>query len=176
MAAKKRRTTSGRKAAGARNLSSEDRLIDAALALAEAKGWNAVTLADIAARAGLSLGALYPLFRSKSAILDAFMRRNDQQTLANVEPARGDGESVRDRLFELFMRRLDVLGPHKRAVAAIAGDLSRDPVALLCNGARLMRSIAWMASAAGVDTTGLFGPLRGAGGHLRLCPARLAGG
>jgi AcrR family transcriptional regulator len=149
-----------RKAAAARSSATPaDRVIDAALGLAESRGWRSVTLADIAAEAKLSLADLYALFPSKSAILTAFVRRVDRATLAGVEIGGKDG-SVRDRLFDIFMRRLDALEPHKRAVAAIVPDLPRHPLGFLCTGARLCRSIAWMAGAAGVDTTGPLGALR----------------
>jgi AcrR family transcriptional regulator len=136
-----------------------ERAIDAALGLAESRGWRGVTLADIAAEAKLSLSDLYALFPSKSAILAAFVSRVDRTTLADVEIGGKDG-SVRDRLFDIFMRRLDALEPHKRAVAAIVPELSRHPFGFLCTGVRLCRSIAWMADAAGVDTTGPLGALR----------------
>lgn len=136
-----------------------DRVIDAALGLAESQGWRHVSLADIAAETKLSLAELYALFPSKSAILSAFVGRIDRATLAGVDIGGTDG-SIRDRLFDIFMRRLDALEPHKRAVAAIVPDLPRHPLGFLCSGARLCRSVAWMAAAAGVDTTGPFGALR----------------
>jgi AcrR family transcriptional regulator len=136
-----------------------ERVIDAALGLAESRGWRGVTLAEIAAEAKLSLSDLYALFPSKAAILAAFISRIDRATLADVEIGGKDG-SVRDRLFDIFMRRLDALEPHKRAVAMIVADLPRHPLGLMCTGARLCRSIAWMGGAAGVNTTGPLGALR----------------
>lgn len=139
--------------------SREDRVVDAALGLAGERGWGSIALADIAAAAQLSLAEIYALFPSKGAILDSFVRRIDRATLTGVDVSASEG-SVRDRLFDIIMRRLDALDPYRPAVAAVVGDLPRDPLATLCGGARLLRSIAWMAGAAGVDTTGLLGPLR----------------
>lgn len=157
----KSQTAGGRTAAaGARHgAADEDRIVDAALELAAERGWSGIALADIAAASQLSLAELYAMFPSKGAILDAFLRRIDRATMTGVDIGAADGP-VRDRLFDIIMRRLDALAPHRRAVAAIIGDLPRDPVAALCSGARLLRSIAWMAAAAGVDTTGLLGPMR----------------
>lgn len=137
----------------------EDRVVDAALRLAGERGWSGIALADIAAAAGLSLVEIHALFPGKGAILDTFVRRIDRATLTGVEVSASEG-SVRDRLFDIVMRRLDALGPYRPAIAAIVGDLPRDPLATLCGGAGLLRSVAWMAGAAGVDTTGLLGPLR----------------
>lgn len=137
----------------------EDRIIDAALELAAERGWSGIALGDVAAASQLSLAEVYALFPGKGAILDAFMRRVDRATLSGLDVSAAEGP-VRDRLFDIIMRRLDALTPHRRGVAAIVGDLPRDPLAALCGGARLLRSVAWMAGAAGVDTTGLFGPCR----------------
>lgn len=140
---------------------SEDDIVDAALKLAASKGWRATTPADIAAAAGISLAALYERFRSKGAILEAFIRRIDRATLAGADKvAHDDTSSIRDRLFDLFMRRFDALDPHKQAVAALVRELPRHPLASLCLGGRLCRSMAWIASVAGVPTGGPLGRLR----------------
>lgn len=140
--------------------SAEERLVDAALRLAGERGWQALGLADIARAAGLSLAEAYPVLPSKGAILDAFARRIDRATLAGLGPAADSPDSVRDRLFEVFMRSFDALEPYKPGVAAILADLPREPLAALCQGARLGRSMAWMAAAAGVETGGPLGLLR----------------
>jgi AcrR family transcriptional regulator len=136
-----------------------DAVINAALSLAETKGWGRTSLADIAGEAGLSLAELYARFRSKGAILEAFVQQTDRATLEGAEAAK-DGDQVRDRLFELFMRRFDALQPHKPAVAALMRELMRHPLAMLCAGRRLCRSMAWIASVAGLPTGDVLGPLR----------------
>ncbi len=146
--------------AGASSANPEDRVIDAALALAEGQSWRSLTLADIAGEAGLSLGELYGLFPSKAAILSAFVRRIDRATMAGVDFATDDDAGIRDRLFDIFMRRFDALAPYKGALSSLLADLPRDPMSLLCSGTQLLHSIAWMAAAAGVQTGGLLGPLR----------------
>lgn len=138
----------------------EEQIVDAALTLAADRGWRAVTLGDIAEAAGVSLAALYAVLPSKGAILDAYARRIDRATLAGLEPASESEDSVRDRLFEIVMRSFDALEPHKRGVAALVADLPRLPLAALCQHARLLRSLSWIAAAAGVETGGPFGFLR----------------
>src|SRR3984957_20900639 len=99
----------------------ENRLIDAALALAARQGWRRTGLAEIAAEAGLKLHEAYALHRSKAAILAAFTRRIDREVLTGA-PAAEEGESVRDRLFDTLMRRYDALKPYKPALRAILRD------------------------------------------------------
>ena len=155
-----RRRSAARPAAAAeRRAASDDSIIDAALSLAETKGWGRTALVDIADGAGLSLSELYARFRSKGAILEAFIQRIDRATLEGADAAK-DGAQVRDRLFELFMRRFDALQPHKPAVAVLMRELMRHPLAALCAGRRLCRSMAWIASVAGLPVGGPLGPLR----------------
>ncbi|WP_029041820.1 TetR/AcrR family transcriptional regulator [Cucumibacter marinus] len=52
-----------------------DEVLDAALDLFIEKGFAATRVADIAARAGLSKGAVYLYFESKEAVLEALVRR-----------------------------------------------------------------------------------------------------
>lgn len=138
-----------------------DPVVDAALKLAAEQGWRSISLADIAKEAGLSLADLYARYRSKRAILEAFVRHIDRATLEGAEKTAADQEtSVRDRLFELIMRRLDALQPHKDAVAALVRGMSTHPVAAMCSAARLCRSMAWIAGVAGVPTAGPLGMLR----------------
>jgi AcrR family transcriptional regulator len=155
-----RRKTAARPAAAAEHrAASEDAVIDAALKLAETRGWRRTSLADIADEAGLGIAELYKRFRSKGAILDAFVRRIDLATLDGADTGK-DESSPRDRLFDLFMRRFDALQPHKGAVAALVRELPLHPLAALCSGARLLRSMAWMASVAGLTGGGPLGLLR----------------
>lgn len=154
-----RRRLAARPAAGEHRAPGGDPVIDAAMRLAETKGWGRTTLADIAKEAGLGLAELYTRYRSKGAIYEAFIRQIDRATLAGAEAGKEEG-SVRDRLFDLFMRRLDALQPYKGAVAALARELALRPLSAMLVGARLGRSMAWIASEAGLPTSGPLGLLR----------------
>jgi AcrR family transcriptional regulator len=158
MASKARTGKTRRQTTGATGGSAEDRAIDAAFTLIVEKGWRTVTNADIAAAAKLELPEYHALFPTKNAVLDAFVRRIDRAALAGPEI---DAEaSVRDRLFDLLMRRFDALRPHRAAVAALARQAPLNPLTSLGLGFGLCRSLAGVAALAGVETTGLFGVLR----------------
>jgi uncharacterized protein with von Willebrand factor type A (vWA) domain len=90
-------------------------------------------------------------------VLAAFTRRVNEQTLTGAPSAE---DSIRDRLFELVMRRLDALAPHKAAVKALVRDLPWDPAVALCGGPRFINAMRWMAESAGVETGGIAGMLR----------------
>lgn len=121
------------------------------------RGWRNVALGDIAAAAGLTLAQLYAIFPSKLAVLDAFERQVNEKTLEGGAAA---DESVRDRLFDLIMRRLDALAPYKPAVRSLLRDLPLDPAAALCTGPRFLNAMRWIAESAGMDTSGIGGVLR----------------
>lgn len=137
-----------------------DRIIDAALALAAGRGWRRARLSDIAVEAGVTLAELRGVFSSKAAIVNGFVRRTDERVLA-AGPA--EGSSARDRLFDVLMRRFDVLQPDKKAVAAIVRDALCNPLAALCHGPGLLASMAWMLEAAGLSSAGPAGMLRAKG-------------
>jgi AcrR family transcriptional regulator len=136
--------------------SEADRLVNAALHLVAQHGWRRLSMAAIAAEAGLPILTLYRIFPSKQAILCAFSRRIDETVLAaplDVDP----DERPRDRVFDLLMRRFDALRPHRDALEVLGRELLTDPVAALALGAALLRSIVWMLEAAGIAADGLRG-------------------
>src|SRR3546814_12786033 len=61
---------------------------------------------------------------------------------------------ARDRLFDMLMRRFDVLQPYREALAVILQDQLRDPLASCCGLVRMGRSMALTLEAAGFSTTG----------------------
>lgn len=133
------------------------RIVDATLELAAASGWGKISLADIAAAADVSLSQLYALFPSKTAIAAAFLARIDEQALAGRQEAAG---TVRDRLFDLIMRRLDALAPHKAAVKSMVTAGPGEAISALCLAPRFLTSMRWLAEAGGVRTSGFLGLLR----------------
>jgi AcrR family transcriptional regulator len=152
------RRASGRERAE-RPLSSEaDRIIDAALGLVPTEGWRGLSLAAIAAAAGLPILQVYRVFRSKQAILGGFFRRIDEIVLA-VPPAPEPDERPRDRLFDLLMRRFDALRPYKTALEVLRREMPGDPVTALCAGISLLRSMRWMLEASDISTDGLRGAI-----------------
>jgi AcrR family transcriptional regulator len=136
-----------------------DRILDAALALAEREGWSKASLAAIAGEAKLPLAEVYAEFRSRPAILGGLMARIDRMVLAGAGAPDGE-ESPRERLFETLMRRFDTMKKHRPALRRIARGLSCDPVAVMLSGLPLLRSMAWMLEASGISAAGPVGRLR----------------
>lgn len=157
--ARRSKARSAKTATRAAGASTRDKILDAALALAEREGWRKASLSAIAGEAGVPLHALYGEFRSRAAILSGLMARTDASVLAETPVAAPD-ESPRDRLFDVLMRRFDALKPHRAALKAIARDLGGDPPTALCSAPAFLRSMAWMLEAAGLSSAGIRGRLR----------------
>jgi len=134
-----------------------DREVTAALLrVAGREGWEGVTLAAVAAEAGCGLAPLRTRYGSREALLLRFLALVDAAALA--EPAQGD--TPRERLFDVLMRRFESLQPHRAGVLAIARALPADPCLLALSTSAGLRSMAWMLEAAGIPTAGLAGRLR----------------
>jgi AcrR family transcriptional regulator len=136
-----------------------DRILDATLALAEREGWRKASLGAIAGEAGMPLRQLYGEFRSRAAILSGLMARTDAGVLTETPAAEAD-ESPRDRLFDVLMRRFDVLKAHRAALKVIARELGSDPPTALCSAPAFLRSMTWMLEAAGLSSAGIRGRFR----------------
>ncbi|MCZ6509513.1 MAG: TetR family transcriptional regulator [Alphaproteobacteria bacterium] len=138
------------------------RIIDAALRLSEERGWTAITLNDIATAAKLDIDEVYRLTPTKSAVLNAYVRRTDLAVL-EVQSSVDDEEaeaSTHDRLFDVLMRRFEVLLPDRAALGMLCRDLPRDPVSLVAVLPQAHCSFGRMLEAAGVSTKGLRGLAR----------------
>lgn len=140
------------------DLNLSDRVIEAALALAPAKGWRRLTLADVAAEAGIGLAAMYAVYPSRQALLSGLLRYVDTRVLA--EGVVAADQSTRERLFEIVMRRFDVLQSHRLGFTEILREVVFDPLSLLPAAPDFARSMTWMLEAAGVSTAGVAGNLR----------------
>jgi AcrR family transcriptional regulator len=142
----------------ARRVNDSDRILSAALELAADRGWCSLSLAEIADKAGVSLADAYAAYPTKTSLLTGFIARADRQVLAAGSAEKED--SVHDRLFEVLMRRIDALTPHKDAIAEILRDLPSDPMAILVAAPHLANGMAWMVEAAGLSSSGLKGAIR----------------
>jgi AcrR family transcriptional regulator len=138
------------------------RIIDAALGLAATRGWRGLSLAEIAAAAGMRLAEVYGTFPSKQAIFEGFLADVDHAVLSGGTPDLAE-EGAHDRLFEAVMRRFEAMAPHRPAVRAIIEDGRRDPLLALSGLGRFLHSMAATLEAAGIASDGLSGLLRAKG-------------
>ena len=137
-------------------------IIAAFMSLLADKPIERIGLAEIAREADVSLVELRDLFGSTLAILAAQIKEPDRAVLA-ADAADMAEEPPRERLFDVLMRRLEVLEPHKAAVRSLTRSASRNPgLAFALNGLAV-RSQQWMLTAADIDAAGPRGMVRAQG-------------
>ncbi|HUI96737.1 MAG TPA: TetR/AcrR family transcriptional regulator [Xanthobacteraceae bacterium] len=147
-----------------------ERIIAAFMALLAEKSFEQIELAEVAARAGVSLGAMRGEFGSTLAVYAAHVRAIDRAVLDGGE---GDmtEEPPRERLFDVLMRRIEALAPHKEAIRSLLRSARRNPPLALALNALAVRSQQWMLTAADIHASGPRGALRAQG--LALLWARV---
>ena len=156
----------------AEGTSNRDKAIHAFLALLAERRFEDIGLAEVAGRAGLKLSQLRADFGSTLAIYAAHVKQIDEAVLDGTDSDTSE-EPHRDRLFDVLMRRIETLTPHKEAVRSILSSARRNPgLAFALNGIAL-RSQKWMLEAAGISASGPRGMLRAQGAALLF--ARVGG-
>ena len=138
------------------------KIIESFMALLAEQPIEKIGLAEIAEGAGVSLAELRGHFASSLAILAAHVKELDRQVLAGGD-ADMEQEDPRERLFDVLMRRLDLLAPHKEAVRSLMRSARRDPPLALALNAMTVRSQQWMLTAAGINASGPKGMVRAQG-------------
>ena len=137
----------------------DTQLVTAAFALGADEGWAKVSAAGAARRAGLDLALARTRFGSRLEILRKF---GEQADLAAITGALSEGP-VRDRLFDILLRRFDFLQAHRAGVAALLKFLPLDPPLALYLTRASLGSMAWLLEAGGVCAQGLRGQLAARG-------------
>jgi len=160
MARKARRKSAPRPTS--RSKPERDRIVDAFMALLAEKPFERIGFAEIAAAADVSLSDLRGTFPSALAILAAQVRETDRAVLAGGDADMAE-EPPRERLFDVLMRRLEVLAPHKTAVRSLMRSASRNPGLALALNSLGVRSQQWMLTAADIAASGPRGMLRAQG-------------
>jgi AcrR family transcriptional regulator len=138
------------------------RIIDAFMALLAEKPIEQVGLAEIARAAGVSLAELRDEFGSTFAILAAYVKQVDRAVLAGDDADMAE-EPPRERLFDVLMRRVELLTPHKEAVRSLMRSAMRNPGLALALQRLALRSQQWMLTAADIGAAGPLGFVRAQG-------------
>jgi AcrR family transcriptional regulator len=139
-----------------------EKIIAAFLALLAEKSIEQIGLVEIAKEAGVSLAQLRDEFATPLAIYAAHLKTVDRAVLAQEATDMAE-EAPRERLFDVLMRRLEVMAPHREAVRSLIRSARRNPPLALALNALAVRSQQWMLSAADIPCSGPRGMLRAQG-------------
>jgi AcrR family transcriptional regulator len=148
-----------------RGTSSRDKAVDALIALLAEHSFEQIGLAEVAGRAGIKLSELRTEFGSTLAILAAHIKDIDRAVLDGGDDDMTE-EPPRERLFDVLMRRLEIMSPYKDAVRSMMRSARRHPGLAMALNAMAVRSQKWMLEAAGINASGPRGALRAQGGAL----------
>src|ERR1700728_1726629 len=162
-ARKSARSSSATKPAAPATAGSErENIIAGFLGLLAEKPIEQIGFAEIAKEAGVSLGQLRGEFASALAIFAAHIKAVDRAVLA-ADLSDMTEEPPRERLFDVQMRRLGVLAPHREAVRSLLRSARRNPPLALALNGLAGRSQQWMLAAADISASGPRGVLRAQG-------------
>lgn len=120
------------------------KIYDAAMELFREKGFEATTMRDIAARAGVALGGAYYYFSSKDAIVLAFYKEIQESSNPLVLDSLANRKKLKDRIRCVIDKRLELLAPNRKFCAALfphAPDRT-DPLSPFSDETRSIRDAA----------------------------------
>src|SRR5664280_3167551 len=148
-----------------RGTTDRDKAIHALMDLLAEQSFEQIGLAEVTGRAGLKLSQLRTECGATLAIVGAHIKDIDREVLAGGDADMAE-EPARERLFDVLMRRLEVLAPTKEAVRSIMRSARRHPGLAFALNAMAVRSQRWMLEAAGIGASGPRGALRAQGAAL----------
>jgi AcrR family transcriptional regulator len=131
----------------------------ALLKLVETQGWIDLSFAEIAEKAGVPIAEAHRIYPSKTAVLVGLTRAIDERILNSLvaDPLEG---TPKDRLFDIVMRRFDVLKTDREAYRRLMRQLPATPSAFAAVVCQLRRSLSLTLETAGISASGLKGALR----------------
>jgi AcrR family transcriptional regulator len=162
MARKPKARSSNRAAASRSATSPREKIVGAFMELLAEQSFESIGLAAIAERAGVSLADLRGEFGSALAILAAHIKEIDRKVLAGADADMAE-ETQRERLFDVLMRRLELLAAHREAIRSLLRSARRDPALAFALNGMAVRSQQWMLTAAGITAAGPKGLIRAQG-------------
>ncbi|MBB4211947.1 TetR family transcriptional regulator [Rhodothalassium salexigens DSM 2132] len=139
-----------------------ERLIDAAFDLVVEEGFEAVDAPAVAGRAGVDVRHFHAGFAGPvDCIVAGLIAANDSafEAARDFEPE----DTVREKLFELVMARLDRLSERREAIARLRWTALRTPLLGAALAWELDRALALMLDQAGAGAGGPAGALRRTG-------------
>jgi len=139
-----------------------ERIVDAFMSLLSVKPFEQIGLSEVAETAGVPLASLRDGFASKLDIYGAHMKAIDRAVLAGRDPGLAD-DPPRERLFDVLMRRFEILAPHKEAIRSLNRSARLNPPLALALNGLMVQSQQWMLAAADIDGSGSKGLLRAQG-------------
>jgi AcrR family transcriptional regulator len=138
-----------------KNIGLREKIVDAAIDLAEASDWEAIRLYDVADRLGLSLDDIRQEFSEKDELIDAWFDRADSAMLQDAASPEFCSLTRKNRIGRVMMKWLDALAAHRRVTRQMMlSKLEPGHIHIQFPGLmRVSRTVQWMREAAGYDAS-----------------------
>jgi len=98
-------------------------ILASALAAFRERGFERVTMREVAADAGVALGAAYYYFDSKDALVMAFYEQAQAEILPAVERVLAQSRTLEQRLRAIIQHKFDYFAPNRRLMAALSSHI-----------------------------------------------------
>jgi AcrR family transcriptional regulator len=122
--------TAGEGSRTTRGEETKSRIVDAAMRLFTAQGYDATTMRAIAEEAGVAVGNAYYYFPSKEHLIQAFYARTHEEHLAAAKPLLAKSKGFSKRLLAVMDVKIDLIEPHHR-FAGVLFKTAADPASPL---------------------------------------------
>lgn len=142
--------------------SNRERIVETFMALLAERPFEEIGFGALAARSGVSLTQCRAEFSATIWVLGAHFQDMDQKVLEGIDADMAE-EPRRERLFDLLMRRLELLAPHRAAVRSLVRSAQTDPALACAMNGFAVRSLQWMLTAADIGSAGPRGLIRAQG-------------
>ncbi|MGC2162588.1 MAG: TetR family transcriptional regulator [Silvibacterium sp.] len=109
-----------RKPAGSKSEETKARILEAALRIFRERGFERATMREIAAEAGVAVGAAYYYFESKDAIVMAFYERSQGEMKEDIEEMLGKSHTLEGRLRGIITEKFDYFAPNRKLLGALS--------------------------------------------------------
>jgi AcrR family transcriptional regulator len=139
-------------------------LLETALGLFRRKGFEATTMRDVAAQAGISLGAAYYYFPSKESIVGAYYDFVQHEHLTRAREAYTGSPKLRERLRAALHTKIDIVADDRKLLSALfryGGD-PEHPLSWFGDATRGQRELSTAVFAEALDGERLPDDLRAA--------------
>jgi AcrR family transcriptional regulator len=99
------------------------RILEAALRIFREHGFNTATMREIAAEAGMALGAAYYYFDSKDAIVMAFYEQAQHQMVSEIERILDSRRTFESRLRGIIGYKFEYFAPNRALMSALSAHI-----------------------------------------------------
>jgi AcrR family transcriptional regulator len=96
------------------------RILAAALCVFRERGFDAATMREVAAEAGVAVGAAYYYFASKDAIVMAFYQQSQDEMAPALDEILSRARTLEQRLRGIIGQKLEYFGPNRALIGTLS--------------------------------------------------------